>query len=175
MVGRVPVGLSVVVVAYDMARELPRTLRSLGSDYQRGIDGDEYDVIVVDNGSRDATAERVRDAFPDVTVVALAENRGAVARTAGIEAAATPYVAFADDDSWWAPGSLGLAAACFERCPTLAVVAATILVGPDERTEKHIRSMLEDHALPEKERAELVRLINQTVFLVPVHCDLEAP
>lgn len=43
--------LSVVVVAYDMAREVPRTLRSLAPDYQQGIAADEYEVIVVDNGS----------------------------------------------------------------------------------------------------------------------------
>lgn len=43
--------LSVVVVAYGMQRELPRTLRTLASTYQRGIDGDDYEVIVVDNGS----------------------------------------------------------------------------------------------------------------------------
>ncbi len=43
--------LSLVVVAYDMARELPRTLRSLAPDYQRSIDADEYELIVVDNGS----------------------------------------------------------------------------------------------------------------------------
>ena len=36
--------LSVVVVAYDMARELPRTLRSLAPGYQRGIAADEYEV-----------------------------------------------------------------------------------------------------------------------------------
>ena len=43
--------LSVVVVAYDMARELPRTLRSLAPDYQQGIAADDYEVVVVDNGS----------------------------------------------------------------------------------------------------------------------------
>ena len=43
--------LSVVVVAYDMARELPRTLRSLSPGYQQGIAADDYEVIVVDNGS----------------------------------------------------------------------------------------------------------------------------
>jgi Glycosyl transferase family 2 len=43
--------LSVVVVAYDMARELPRTLRSLSPARQRDIGTDEYEVIVVDNGS----------------------------------------------------------------------------------------------------------------------------
>jgi hypothetical protein len=43
--------LSVVVVAYDMARELPRTLQSLSPARQRDIGTDEYEVIVVDNGS----------------------------------------------------------------------------------------------------------------------------
>ena len=43
--------LSVVVVAFDMARELPRTLWSLSPACQRDIGADEYEVIVVDNGS----------------------------------------------------------------------------------------------------------------------------
>jgi hypothetical protein len=40
-----------VVVAYDMARELPRTLRSLAPEYQQGIAAGDYEVVVVDNGS----------------------------------------------------------------------------------------------------------------------------
>src|SRR5215470_1005589 len=43
--------LSVVVVVYNIPREAPRTLFSLSAEYQRGIDPDEYEVIVVDNGS----------------------------------------------------------------------------------------------------------------------------
>jgi hypothetical protein len=39
-----------VLVVHDMARELPRTLRSLGPGYQRGLVVDDYEVIVVDNG-----------------------------------------------------------------------------------------------------------------------------
>jgi hypothetical protein len=46
-----PVHLSVVVVAHDMGRELPRTLRSLDPTLQAGIDGDDYEVLLVDNGS----------------------------------------------------------------------------------------------------------------------------
>ncbi len=40
-----------VVVVYNMAREAPRTLHSLSAGYQRHIDPDDYEVIVVDNGS----------------------------------------------------------------------------------------------------------------------------
>lgn len=44
------VEISLVVVVHDMARELPRTLRTLQPDFQ-GIGPDAYEVIVVDNGS----------------------------------------------------------------------------------------------------------------------------
>jgi hypothetical protein len=43
--------LSLVVVAYNMARELPRTIRSLSPHMQSGIDEADYEVIVIDNGS----------------------------------------------------------------------------------------------------------------------------
>lgn len=44
--------VSVVVVTYNMARELPRTIQSLSPSMQRNIAADDYEVIVVDNGSR---------------------------------------------------------------------------------------------------------------------------
>jgi glycosyltransferase involved in cell wall biosynthesis len=43
--------VSVVVVVYNIPREAPRMLHSLSAGYQRGIDPDDYEVIVVDNGS----------------------------------------------------------------------------------------------------------------------------
>lgn len=43
--------LSIVVISYNNDRELPRTLLSLGASYQRGIMREDYEVIVVDNGS----------------------------------------------------------------------------------------------------------------------------
>lgn len=48
---RVP-DVSVVVVVYNMPREAPRTLHALSAGYQRHIDPDDYEVIVVDNGSQ---------------------------------------------------------------------------------------------------------------------------
>jgi glycosyltransferase involved in cell wall biosynthesis len=44
--------LSVVVVFHDMRREAERTLYSLGSDYQEGVPGENYEVIAIDNGSK---------------------------------------------------------------------------------------------------------------------------
>ena len=43
--------LSVVVVSYNIKRELPRTLYSLSSKYQLNVNPNDYEVIIVDNGS----------------------------------------------------------------------------------------------------------------------------
>lgn len=43
--------VSVVVIIYNIPREAPRTLYSLSAAYQRHIAADDYEVIVVDNGS----------------------------------------------------------------------------------------------------------------------------
>ncbi len=43
--------LSMLLVAYNMPRELPRTLFSLSAAYQRDIEPEDYEVIVIDNGS----------------------------------------------------------------------------------------------------------------------------
>lgn len=69
--------LSVVVVFYDMAREAPRTLRSLSRSYQEGLDGVTYEVIAVDNGSppgRGLTAELVESFGPEFRFIDRGED-----------------------------------------------------------------------------------------------------
>jgi len=92
-------------------------------------------VCLVDNGSQDGTAAAVRAAFPAVDVVVAARNLGAAGRTVGAQRLATPVVAFADDDSWWAPGALERAAARFAAEPDLGLLAARVLVGAEERLD----------------------------------------
>jgi hypothetical protein len=43
--------LSIVIAAYNMQREIPRTLATLSPLAQKAVSPDEYEVIVVDNGS----------------------------------------------------------------------------------------------------------------------------
>lgn len=49
--------ISIVVVAYNMGRELPRTLHSLTREYQCGIENLDYEVLVIDNGSSERNNE----------------------------------------------------------------------------------------------------------------------
>lgn len=92
-------------------------------------------VILVDNGSDDGGPDFVESAFPQVDVVRLPDNRGAAARNVGVERAGTRYVAFADDDSYWAPGALDRAVALMDAHPRAGLLAARVLVGTDGRLD----------------------------------------
>lgn len=100
-------------------------------------------VVLVDDASTDGTADAVAETLPDVDVVRLERNLGAVARNIGTQRAATPYVAFCDDDSWFSPGSLSRAADVLDATPQLAVLNARILVGPQEKLDPVCAEMAE--------------------------------
>lgn len=115
--------------------------RNRWPDLQLSLPRHEAPVILVDNGSQDGTPERVRRDFPNVEVVALDRNLGAVARNVGVQRAHTALVAFADDDSWWEPGALDHAARLFAEYPRLALLAARLLVGEGESLDPTCATM----------------------------------
>ncbi len=98
-------------------------------------------MIVVDNGSTDDTVNVARHFDPRIQVVPLGRNLGAAGRNVGVQMARTPFVAFSDDDSWWAPGALALAVDRFESFPDLGLLAARLLVGPEEELDPVSRLM----------------------------------
>src|SRR4051794_29517787 len=126
---RGPVRVGVAIATRERRADLERTLARLLALPERPA------VCVVDNGSADGTPAAIRARFPQVDVVELGENRGAGARNAAVERLPAPYVAFSDDDSWWAPGALARAADLFDARPRLGLIAGRILVGPDERPD----------------------------------------
>ncbi|WP_369139904.1 glycosyltransferase family 2 protein [Modestobacter versicolor] len=129
--------VTVVVATRDRRASLVRTLDRLAGGPP---------VLVVDNASTDGTATAVRAAHPGVGVVELPANTGAVARTHGVWLAGTPYVAFADDDSWWEPGALDRAADLLDAHPGVAVVVGRVRLAADGRddavTRKHRAAVL---------------------------------
>ena len=92
-------------------------------------------VVLVDNASTDGSPEAIGGAFPDVTVMRLDRNLGAAARNEGVRRATTPYVAFADDDSYWTEGSLARAAELFDAHPRLGLLTGRVLIGPESRPD----------------------------------------
>jgi N-acetylglucosaminyl-diphospho-decaprenol L-rhamnosyltransferase len=121
--------VTVVVVTRDRAPELGRSLPHHA----------DLPVIVIDNDSSDDSAAVARAS--GARVEQLRHNAGAAGRNLGVELARTPYVAFADDDSWWAPGALDRAVAILDLHPELALVAARVLVGEQGRTDAVCQAM----------------------------------
>jgi GT2 family glycosyltransferase len=123
--GTCETALTVVVVTRDRRQQVLDTVeRLVGLPERPG-------VIVVDNASADGTADAVTAAHSNVRVVRLPRNLGAVARNVGVARARTRYVAFADDDSWWQPGSLARAVDHFDAAPRLGLLATKVLVDDD--------------------------------------------
>ncbi|MFI7407376.1 glycosyltransferase family 2 protein [Streptomyces sp. NPDC049627] len=115
---------TVVVITHNRRAELLHTLGRLRELPERP------QVVVTDNGSTDGTAEAVLRDFPEVVLLRPGHNLGAVGRNLALRRVRTPYVAFCDDDTWWAPGSLRRAADLLDERPRLAAVTARILVEP---------------------------------------------
>jgi GT2 family glycosyltransferase len=132
---------TVVIATRDRRAELCRTLRLLAGLPERP------EVVVVDNASTDGTAPMVRELFPGAGLISLPRNAGAAARNAGVRAAAGPYVAFSDDDSWWAAGSLRHAAELLDGHPRLGLLAARTLVGAENAADP-VNAMMAKSPLP---------------------------
>ena len=137
--GDVETRVGIVMITYNRSEEVLATLGRLTALPERPR------IVVVDNGSRDGTAAAIAGRFPQVEVVGSEENLGAAGRNVGVERLDTPYVAFADDDTWWEPGSLRRAVELLDAHPRLAIVNARILV---EGQEDAICRELEESPLP---------------------------
>jgi GT2 family glycosyltransferase len=120
---------TVVVITRDRRQSLLAVLARM-----REITEDAP-VIVVDNASRDGTAEAVAARFPEVTLLRAPGNLGAVGRNLAADHVRTPYIAFADDDTWWDPGAPSRAAGLLDAHPEIAVVTGRILVEPGGRED----------------------------------------
>lgn len=105
--------VSVVIPLYNKGPYIARALNSvLAQTFQ------DFEVIVVDDGSTDDGAEVVRS-FEDPRIRLIQqENRGvSAARNRGIEAARAELVAFLDADDEWLPGFLEIVLELREKYP----------------------------------------------------------
>jgi glycosyltransferase involved in cell wall biosynthesis len=117
--------VSVVVPTRNRRRLLLRTLGTVRA--QRDVD---LEVVVVDDGSADGTADAVA-ALGDARITVVRHERAggvSAARNAGLASARAPWVAFLDDDDLWAPDKLAaqLAAATDEGAGWVCGGAVTI-------------------------------------------------
>jgi hypothetical protein len=131
--------LSVVVVVYDMGRELPRTLASLSAGYQRGVDAEDFEIVVIDNGSPHPLDEVVLAAFPGLlraTRVDPAPASPARAANVGLDMAESDVVGLIIDGARMAsPGLLADALLATRLADRPVVATPGYHLGPTRHME----------------------------------------
>lgn len=115
--------VSVVMPAYNVAWCIGRALDSvLAQDFRA------RELIVVNDGSSDAT-RAVLEGYGTAISVIDQENRGmSAARNAGIRSARGTYVAFLDADDWWLPGKLTRQVALMQGRPEIGFCSTVVRV-----------------------------------------------
>ncbi|HKU67693.1 MAG TPA: glycosyltransferase family 2 protein [Candidatus Baltobacteraceae bacterium] len=94
---------SVVIPAFNCAAYVAQAIDSV---LNQTIGRQSIEIIVLDDGSTDATAQRVRAFGSAVRFVQLEHGGVSKARNAGIELARASVVAFLDADDYWLPQRL---------------------------------------------------------------------
>lgn len=144
--------VSIVMPAYNREKYISSAIDSVLAQTFA-----DWELIVVDDGSRDGTrqiAERYAAGHPGrITVIAQANSGVVIARNTGIRAARGTYIAFIDSDDLWHPEKLARQVACFQQTPDAAFVYTgyeTIdadgrtdrIIRPDVRFRGHVRDLL---------------------------------
>ena len=92
---------SIIIPVFNVAKELPRTIESL-----RRQAFDNFEIVLVDDGSTDGSSELV-DAYSDIATVLHQKNQGVmVARQNGFKASSGEWILFVDGDDAIKPETL---------------------------------------------------------------------
>lgn len=164
--------LSVVVVGYNMARELPRTIRSLSPDLQRDIAQEDYEIIVIDNGSHEPPSPAdVRNWSPNARLIVMSHPTVSPvpAINAGLDEARGNVVGvFIDGARMASPRLLAGALEASRIHPRAVVGTLAFHLGPDVQMRSVVagyNQAIEDQLLAESRWEEdSYRLYGISVF-----------
>lgn len=111
--------VSIVIATYNMADFLPLAIQSALAQTYRNIE-----VLIVDDGSTDRTAEAVAPFLADSRVRYRTQRNGgqAVAKNSGIRESIGDYIAFLDADDLWTPDKLEAQIPLFAASQAVGVV-----------------------------------------------------
>lgn len=126
--------LSIILIAYDMAREIPRTVQSWLPPYQLGIQPEDIEIIVVDNGSHEPIPRLVRSRWPNSVRYQYLDNASpspANALNMGADMARAPLICPSIDGARMAsPGIVRGALSLHNYWPEPFVVTLGCHLGP---------------------------------------------
>jgi GT2 family glycosyltransferase len=115
--------VSVVIITWNRKDDV---LESVGSVYNQNYQNVE--IVVVDNGSTDGTADALAQGFPGVKIVALDRNTGvSEGRNLGVAAAKGDIIFFLDSDASLGNDTLNDIVHKFQHDPAIGVITCKIL------------------------------------------------
>jgi glycosyltransferase involved in cell wall biosynthesis len=109
--------VSVIIPVYNAERYLRAAIESVLTQTVLPLE-----IIVVDDGSTDASGTVARRFVPNVRVVTQPNEGPAAARNCGVSLARGDYLAFLDADDLWLPGKLTQQLAILQSQPTVDMV-----------------------------------------------------
>lgn len=111
--------VSVIIPTYNRGWTLRAAIDSVLAQTYR-----DFELIVVDDGSTDDTAEILQSYGPDIQVLRQANAGVSAARNTGVRSAKGDFIAFLDSDDRWLPDKLGVQVDFFASYPD-AVICQT--------------------------------------------------
>jgi len=134
-VASVEFDVSILIVSFNTREILRQCLQSV-VDNAREL---EAEIIVVDNGSSDGSAEMVEEDFPQVRLIRSTRNLGfAGGNNRALEEARGRYFVLLNSDAFFAPGALALAISHMEATPECGLGGCR-LVGRDGSSQPSSR------------------------------------
>ncbi len=150
-----PVLVSLVIPTLDRAGDLRRLLASIQRQSVTALE-----VIVVDNGSKDETAQVLQQAGIPVRVIWNRRNLGAAhAKNQGIVASRAPLVWFLDSDTeLYDPDVVRRALDLMATYPGIGILGGEMTLGPDGRIVYHVKAFRRNGETRDMPETDPVRL-----------------
>jgi GT2 family glycosyltransferase len=124
--------VSIIIVAWNVRELLYNCLKSV-YEQTRGI---EFEVIYVDNASKDGSVEMVRKEFPEVKILENETNEGFIgANNRGIKVAKGRYVLLLNSDTLILDNAIAKIVKFADSHPRAAVVGCRVL-NPDRTLQR---------------------------------------
>lgn len=125
--------VSVLIDTYNHERFIEQAVVSA---LEQDFPASDCEIIVVDDGSTDATAEIVRKFEPRVRLLRKSNGGQASAFNAGIPECRGEIVAFLDGDDWWARNKLRRVVQAMAADPSVGIVGHGITLAFEDGPER---------------------------------------
>ena len=158
----------VIIISYNFEPWMERCLESLR------LSAHPVDVLVIDNGSKDQSTERLRKDYPEARLIINGKNLGfGKANNIGMQIALTEGYDFAfllNQDAWIEPNTIGTLVALSQKYPEYGILSPVHLTGKGDKLDPgfgHYAGFSEIGKLSVKDEIIPLPFINAAFWMIP--------